>query len=620
MKEELKLDFDVYQKNEVDANKGLAKGCIITGIIIFFVWFGYIFKLFQVSHKTLLVLNIFFPIIILVLVSSFIYTKTKIVEKKYFKYFLIMQYILVVFVLNILIPKHVIIMWAVCIVLVNHYYNPKTSLFTFITVSVLMLVALYLAMLFGEWDNNLLNGADKINVYGKEVICDKATLKERLDWLKIRKREGDNRYLKVFLYYYVSRFLTLSILANVCYGLSTRNKRLLILEADSARNKQRLQTEFAFANGIQQHVLPNPIEKTSSLEICGLMNPAKDVGGDFYNYFYIDENHLAIVIADVSGKGIPAALLMMKTETLIKSLTNTLKNNTAMILSRCNVELCYNNFLNMFVTCWLGILDLLTGELKFTNAGHTPPLIYQNGEVKVLESKRGLVLGVMDSFIYTEETLKLKTNDKILLYTDGVTEAHNNDNNLYGEDRLLKFTKENILKEPKDFVPLLRSDIDTFANGHEQFDDITIMEIEFLKEATIVESRVFKADVKELDSLFNYSSSLLKILNFNNRDIIMINTALEEVFVNVCQYAYKGIGSVEVTLSNNKDSVTFIFKDSGVKFNPLEREDPNISAKSDEREIGGLGIYMVKKIMDEVKYEYVDGKNILTLVKKRIKK
>lgn len=143
---------------------------------------------------------------------------------------------------------------------------------------------------------------------------------------------------------------------------------------------------------------------------------------------------------------------------------------------------------------------------------------------------------------------------------------------------------------------------------------------EYLNEVIIEEKKVFLADVKELDNLFEYSSALLKILNFDNRDIIMINTALEEIFVNVAKYAYENSsikGTVEVSLSNDKKKVTFIFKDTGKKFNPLDREDPNINAKSEDREIGGLGIYMVKKIMDHVSYEYKDGFNILTLEKNR---
>ena len=134
----------------------------------------------------------------------------------------------------------------------------------------------------------------------------------------------------------------------------------------------------------------------------------------------------------------------------------------------------------------------------------------------------------------------------------------------------------------------------------------------------ILESRIFVADVKELDNLFEYSSRLLKILDFSSRDITMINTALEEVFVNVAKYAYDEKGTVEVSLSNDKSKVIFVFRDSGKPFNPLEKADPNINASSDEREIGGLGIFMVKKSMDVIEYEYKDNKNVLTLIKKRL--
>lgn len=136
-------------------------------------------------------------------------------------------------------------------------------------------------------------------------------------------------------------------------------------------------------------------------------------------------------------------------------------------------------------------------------------------------------------------------------------------------------------------------------------------------ENNYLESRIFKADVSELDNLFEYSSKLLTILEFSYKEITLINTALEEIFVNVAKYAYDDAGFVEVTLSNDKSSVKFVFRDSGKPFNPLDRQDPNITASSDEREIGGLGIYMVKQIMDSVTYEYVNNQNVLTLVKNR---
>ena len=136
-------------------------------------------------------------------------------------------------------------------------------------------------------------------------------------------------------------------------------------------------------------------------------------------------------------------------------------------------------------------------------------------------------------------------------------------------------------------------------------------------ENNYLESKIFKADVSELDNLFEYSSKLLRILEFTSREITLINTALEEIFVNVAKYAYEDTGYVEVTLFNDKNSVKFEFRDSGKPFNPLAKQDPNITANSDEREIGGLGIYMVKQIMDEVTYDYINNQNVLTLIKNR---
>ncbi|MCR5350709.1 MAG: SpoIIE family protein phosphatase [Acholeplasmatales bacterium] len=620
-KEEIKLDRRIYIENEIDANRSLAKGCAVTGFILIAVWIMYLTKVFNIADKALTVINIFFPILIVILLSAILLVRTKLVEKRFFKYMLIIQYILVIFVLNILIPKHVVIMWAICIIIVNHYYNPKILIFSSILVAVLMLPAIYLAMLFGEWDANLLNGSRileyTVDGVTKTIDCEKTTLQDRLDWLAYLKSEGDNRWLKAFLYYYIGRMLSILIVTYVCFSLSKRSYKLLTLEADSARTKAKINSELQLASGIQKACLPKPFDKKSNEDVYGLMCAAKQVGGDFYDYFYIDDAHLALVIGDVSGKGIPASLIMMLTDAMIKTLTETFKRDTNLIIKYCNTSFAKSNEANMFVTCWLGIINLISGELTYTNAGHNPPLVIQNGEVKFLDGKPGLVLGALPESQYEEHTIKLEKGDKILLYTDGVTEAHNSNNELYGNKRLVDFVKKSKGFTVKDLVLGLKDDVDLFQNGNEQFDDITLLAFEYLEEAVIMESRIFEADVKELNNLFDYSSSLLRVLNFSNKDIIMINTALEEVFVNVAKYAYNGTGTVEVSLSNDKKSVTFVFKDNGVRFNPLEREDPNITASSDEREIGGLGIFMVKKIMDEVKYDYIDNQNVLTLVKFR---
>ena len=612
---DIELNNDIALRNEIDANKALSNGCIFSAIVVAFVWILYLAGVFAVTPKTLLVISIIFPIIIVLLLSTMIYTRTKAIEKPGFKYFLITQFIVVTFVINIVIPKHGILMWASCIIVVDHYYSPKLTIFTYITVLVSMFISIYLGMLFGEWDANLLNGAYIINVNGVDVNVDNATFKQRVDWIDFLKSVGDNRYLKTFLYYFIPRALIITVIESICIAISKRSLNLLKTESRNAKQNAKMKSELNVAKEIQYSVLPNELDDYNKDNIFGIMMPAKEVGGDFFDYFYIDESHLALVIADVSGKGIPAALFMMKTETLIKSLTMTFKQDTALIMRRSNISLCTNNEANVFVTCWFGILNLNSGELKYTSAGHNKAVIIHNGEAKFLDDKPNVVLGAFNESSYTENSIMLDKGDKILLYTDGVTEAHSQYNKLYGEKRLLDFANRNTNLSTKEFVNELKLSVDEFSEGAEQFDDITILMFNYVMENTIIQSRIFEADVKELNNLFEYSSSLLRILDFSNKDIILINTALEEIFVNVAKYAYDGKGTVEVTLSKSRDFVKFVFKDNGKPFNPLSKEDPNITASSEEREIGGLGIYMVKKIMDEVTYDYVDNQNVLTLVK-----
>ena len=614
-KETMKLTKEVYIENEINSNIELAKGCAFTGVVLVIAWILYLTGVFSVPAATIMIINIVFPTVIVVLESSLIYLKLDVIKNPGFKYFLIIQFIVVTFVLNMIIPKHSILMWAVCIILVSHYFNPKISLFTYIVASIAMLLAIYSGMLFGEWDSNLLNGSNIINVNGVDVFADEATFEQRIDWIKQLAAEGDNRILKAFLYYFLPRWLTFTLIAVISYSVSKRALNVLEIENMLTKDKEKIESELNVASTIQNNVLPHELAGIEKDHIFGVMNAAKEIGGDFYDYFYIDKSHLALVIGDVSGKGIPAALFMMKTETLIKSLTLTIGFNTSLIMKRCNERLCDKNESNIFVTCWLGIINLITGELKYTNAGHNRIIIQKDGNIEFLKSKVGVALGVFDTSEYYEDSIMLNDSDRLLLYTDGVTETPDMNNNLYGEGRLLKFAKINKKSIPNEFVENLLDDINKYSNGAPQFDDITILMYEYVKNDSIIEKRVFKADVKELDNLFEYSSTLLRLMEYSNKDIIMINTALEEVFVNVSKYAYNEGGVVEITLSKTNDKITFIFKDNGKKFNPLEKEDPNITASSEEREVGGLGIFMVKKIMDEVHYEYIDNQNVLTLVK-----
>ena len=611
------VDKELLRKNEIDANKALIKGCIFTAVILVLLVIGYATNLFKAAPSVRFANFISFPIMIAVLCSSYFYQKTKWIAHPGFKYFLLSQLFLVIFVLNILLPKHAIIGWAICIVVANHYFNYKVTLISFLTIAILMFLGLYMGMLIGEWDANLLDASKTIVLDGVEYPVATVTFQQRVAWLKYLRENGNNRYLTAFLYYYIPRLLSISIVSFISVAIASRAGRLLKEEINGAKERERMQGELEVARRIQASVLPTSFPNNDKERVYAMMDPAKEVGGDFYDYFYIDDTHLAFVIADVSGKGVPAALFMMKTETLVKSLATSLHDDTATILERSNVALCENNDASMFVTCWLGILDTVTGELKYANAGHNSPIIYTNGEVRFLKGAHGLVLGGMDIAKYKEETIKLNQGDKFILYTDGVTEAHNINNELFGNDRLIDFTKKHINDGAEQFVPNLREELTKYSEGKEQFDDITMLMVEFHKGANITSSRVFKADKRELNNLFNYSSSLLEILNFSKRDIILINTALEEVFISTTQSAVKGEGAVEISLSNDKDSIRFVFRDTGRPHNPFEEASHKITLDSSEKEVSELGLFMAKNIMDEVLYEYVDNHNVLTLIKNR---
>ena len=246
--------------------------------------------------------------------------------------------------------------------------------------------------------------------------------------------------------------------------------------------KERLGAELNVAKKIQAEMLPRvfpPYKNHSEVELYASMEPAKEVGGDFYDFYMIDDDHFAVVVGDVSGKGVPAALFMVITKTLLKD-TAMHELDPAKIFEHVNQILCEGNESGLFVTCWLGILTLSSGELKFANAGHNAPLIMQKGEIRYLTTKPNLMLAGMDGVPYVTHSTNLVKGDKLFIYTDGVTEATNDMNELYGENRLITVMKYAIDKLPRDIVDIVRNDIDEFVSGAPQFDDITMLEMTYV--------------------------------------------------------------------------------------------------------------------------------------------
>ena len=262
------------------------------------------------------------------------------------------------------------------------------------------------------------------------------------------------------------------------------------LAAEMAASEARIEADLSIARSIQTSALPctfPPFPDRREFELFASMNTAKEVGGDFYDFYLLEQDTLGFLIADVSGKGIPAAMFMMTGKTIIKGLAEN-RQSPAEIFTVANEKLCEGNDAELFITAWLGSLDLKTGMVHVANAGHNPPVLIRDGKAEYVVFKPGLMLAGMDGMVYKDQTLQLQKNDILYLYTDGVTEAMDVDENQYGEDRLIDLLSfGDNYPEPSDdngiagaVCEMVKSDIDNFVNGAEQSDDITMLCVRFM--------------------------------------------------------------------------------------------------------------------------------------------
>ena len=399
------------------------------------------------------------------------------------------------------------------------------------------------------------------------------------------------------------------------------NSTVSTLKRYIAEAATRIDKELEYAKQIQLSALPTNFPEGDDYKVYAQMIAAKEVGGDFYDFYKINDTTVAILVADVSGKGIPAAMFMMTAKTIIKDLAES-GMSVNDIFTKANEKLCENNESGMFVTAWMGILDITTGNLKFANAGHNPPLLKRaDGDFEYLKTRAGFVLAGMEGVRYRIGEFTLSPGDRLFLYTDGVTEATNKDNQLYGEERLINFMNRNSTIQTTEILPALKENIDEFVGEAPQFDDITMLMFDYKpkKGSERMTSKTFIAKTESLSDVLGFVDEMLQSFDCPMKIQMAICVAIEEVFVNIAHYAY-GEGEGDMTLDIGFDeenhTVTFIMSDMGVAFDPLKKPDPDITLSADEREIGGLGIFITKKTMDSVTYAYENGKNILTMIKK----
>ena len=409
--------------------------------------------------------------------------------------------------------------------------------------------------------------------------------------------------------------------------------------------RQRTATELDVAKQIQMSAVPHDFDSLTerfALDIAGFMRPAREVGGDFYDVFEVGERGVAFVIGDVSGKGVPAALFMMRAQSLLRQfLLETDDLGTAFTLA--NRQLCERNDAMLFVTAFACVVDTATGEVRFANAGHNPPVLKQNGKLSFLKCRPGLVLGAMDVVKYREGRFACSPSDGLLLYTDGVSEAANAAEELYGEERLLETLAridasggEGVLvgsdvqapdvaaaasaaaaSSAQAAVNSLVASVDAFASAAPQADDITMLAFRWNLPVACL---TLPADDAELDNLFAFLEPICEGEGRTPKMMAQMMLVCEEVFVNICHYGFPDGQprlpvDIEAAVDERAGCLHLVFSDQGIAYDPLSHNAKKVDP-ADEQRKGGLGILLMRKYMDDLRYTRADGRNILRMTKR----
>jgi sigma-B regulation protein RsbU (phosphoserine phosphatase) len=384
-----------------------------------------------------------------------------------------------------------------------------------------------------------------------------------------------------------------------------------------------MENELHVARSIQMALLPKifpPYPERKDIDMYATIVPAKEVGGDLYDFFIRDEK-IFFCIGDVSGKGIPASLVMAVTRSLFRTVAAHEKSPQR-IVTAMNESMSDTNENNMFVTLFCGVLDLTTGHLRFCNAGHNAPyLLYPDGTSVPLEVNPNLPLAVMEGMVFAEQEMDLPSGTGLFMFTDGLNEAENEDHDQFGNERLQAQLSSSLSATEQ--VQVMTRSVDEFVDNAPQSDDLTILYIKYMNEnAMDITERhlILHNDIQQIPQLAEFVENVADIAHLDVGLTMSLNLALEEAVSNVIMYAYpKGAdGLVDIEAIIRKEMLEFVITDSGTPFDPTVAPEADVSLSLEDRPIGGLGIFLVKNIMDTVNYERTDGKNILKMTKKLV--
>ena len=393
---------------------------------------------------------------------------------------------------------------------------------------------------------------------------------------------------------------------------------------ETTAEKASIESELQVASGIQMGMLPKKFPTypdRDDVQLYASLTPAKEVGGDLFDFYFRDEK-LFFCIGDVSGKGVPASLFMAVTRAVFRTVSAR-ESMPDRIMASLNQTMVEMNETNMFVTLFIGVLDLPTGRLHFCNAGHDAPLLVGAG-VGELTCDSNIPVGVMPSWKYTLQETKIFTGTTIFLFTDGLTEAEDATHAQFRMERINDVAAKALAhhqQEPRQLIGLMIDAVHQFVGDAEQSDDLTLMAIQYIKQQSNVKMRksiVLPNDINEVPRLNTFVDAVCETVGFNPAVTMQMNLAIEEAVVNVMNYAYpRGTkGDVTIEAISNDMRLKFTIIDSGAPFDPTVQADVDTTLSAQERPIGGLGIHLMRQIMDSINYERVDNFNVLTLRKK----
>lgn len=571
---------ELFWNNEIRANLFIAKTMLAATGVILICWLLNALGILEISKQYAVPaflggsVTFSIPAIICLVLHG---------EKRWIKYMLLAATTVVLAFMDSILTYNTPLLIVFPVIFSCRYYSGSITVRTAVFTTLLFAISAWCGANFYYTKPDLNFAAESLSMYVRDIM----------------------------LLSFLPRWLTFLVISVFCFGIANCGRKMVREQDEISRKAARVNTELDMAGRIQSQALPKveslPQNAVRHFDLAAKMIPAKEVGGDFYDFFYPDDTHIAFVIADVADKGIGASLYMMMAKTLIASrVSQTLSPGE--VLESVNRDLCDNSPKGMFVTVWLGILDLNTGVLTAANAGHEYPVLrLNNGNFELLKDRHGFVLGGVSGMKYPEYSVSLHDGDTIFVYTDGIPEANRENCEMFGLERMQDALNRYKDCKMEELIEGVRQEIGDYIGSAAQFDDLTMLAFQ-LKE-NIRPQGITVAPVME--EMYPVQQYIMDTIGEDKLSTIMfqkLGIAVDEIFSNIVKYSKAT--EVQVICTADDENVSVAFCDDGLPFDPLST---NSSSAPIPKTSGGMGIYITRKIMDSVDYTYHDGRNELVI-------